>query len=94
VQEDLVAVEQRLVLVDAARHQVAELPDLLLESRPDVLEDPADLEIAGCASAGRTDISKRSRIVFALAKQYQNIEIAPRSSRGGAEPDERASGSG
>ena len=47
VEEDLVAVEQRLVLADPDRHLVDERAQLLLEAERDVLDHAADLEVAG-----------------------------------------------
>ena len=46
-EEDLVAVEQRLVLADPDRHFLDEGAQLLLEAERDVLDHAADLEVAG-----------------------------------------------
>src|SRR5207244_1589662 len=45
VEHDLVAVEQVVVLIDSARHSVAELLDLRLPAGGDVLDHAADLEV-------------------------------------------------
>jgi hypothetical protein len=53
LEPDLVAVEQRLVVVHRPRHVAREVPRLLVEAFGDVLGEPADLEVAGVHADAR-----------------------------------------
>ena len=87
LQEDLVAVEQRLVLVDAARHLLAERAQLLLEAERDVLDHAADLEVARVHPlAGRhlEQVEDRVALAEAVPEHRDRAEVERR----GPEPDE------
>jgi hypothetical protein len=61
------------------RHPLDELAALGIEARGDVLRETADLEVAGVHPLAGDELEQvEDRL--ALAKQYQNIEIAPSSS--------------
>ena len=87
LEEDLVAVEQRLVLVDPRRHLVAEGAQLLLEADRDVLEDAADLEVAGVHPLpGRHLEQVEDRV--ALAQRVPEHRDRAEVERGRAEPEQ------
>ena len=74
-------------MVNPLRHLAAELTDLRLEPDRDVLEDPADLEVAGVHPlAGRhlEQVEDRVALAEAVPEQRDRAEIEGR----GAEPDQ------
>ena len=87
LQEDLVLVEQRLVLVDPRRHHLDELAQLPLEAQRDVLEDAADLEVARVhplAGGHLEHVEDRVALAEAVPEHRDRAEVERR----GAEPDQ------
>ena len=86
-QEDLVAVQDRLVLVDPRGHLGAEGAGLALEADGDVLEDASDLEVAGVHPLpGRQleQVEDPVAVPEAVEEHRHRAEVE----RPGAEPDE------
>ena len=87
LQPDLVAVEQRHVLVDAGAHHLAELTRLLLEAGRDVLHHAADLEVArvDALAAGHLEQVERQVAVAAAPPEHRDGAEVERS---GGDPEQ------
>ena len=80
-------VEQRLVLVDAGRHRVAEGAQLRLEADRDVLEDATDLEVAGVHPLPRGHLEQVEDRV-ALAQRVPEHRDRAEVERRGPDPEQ------
>ena len=89
LQQDLVAVEDRLVLVDARRHVGEEAANLLLEAGWDVLHHAADLEVARVQALPARhfeDVEDLLPVAERVPEQRDRAEVECR----GTEPEEVA----
>ena len=82
-QPDLVAVEERLVLVDALRHQLEEGAHLLLEPGRDVLHHSPDLEVARVHALARRHLEEVEREVAVAAAPPEHRDRADVERAGG-----------
>ena len=87
LEPDLVARQERLVVVDRLRHPVAELARLGVEAARDVLGEAADLEVARVHAVARDELEEVEDLL-ALAERVPEHRDRAELERRGAEPDE------
>ena len=87
LEPDLVARQQRLVVVDRLRHPLAELARLGIEAARDVLGEPADLEVARVHAVAGDEL-EQVEDQLALAERVPEHRDRAELERRRAEPDE------